>query len=77
MKNILTLFLVSFFVQNVMAQSNTWLLYGNTSYSHSNTLDNNQETISDSYNFAPGIGYQFNKNRTAGLKTLVFRNRSS
>ncbi len=36
MKNILTLFLVFFFVQNVMAQSNTWLFYGNTSFSHSN-----------------------------------------
>ncbi len=33
-----------------------------------NTLDNNQETINDSYNFAPGIGYQFNENRTAGLE---------
>lgn len=47
------------------AQSNSWLLYGDVNY-HSTSISG-QNTSSTNWNAAPGIGYQFNKNWTAGL----------
>ena len=48
---------------NVQAQSNTLLVYGNVGF---DSQKNNGSTI-NSYSVAPGVGYQWNDNWTGGV----------
>ncbi|WP_460908404.1 outer membrane beta-barrel protein [Spirosoma areae] len=57
----------------IQAQSNTLLVYGNVGYD-SQKAGNARAT--DSFNFSPGVGYQWNDNWTAGLN-LGISNASS
>jgi hypothetical protein len=50
------------------AQKGSYLLYGNVGFSASS---DSLTTKSDSYNFNPGIGYQYNDNWTLGLNIAI------
>lgn len=68
MKKILVIIILLFVAQDIVAQSNTILLYGNINYTHSNRVEFNREVISNNLNISPGIGYQFDDHWTAGLE---------
>ncbi len=68
MKKIMLSSIVLLFITNLLAQKNTILVYGNIGY------ENKKEDFSDTkanFSFAPGIGYQFHKNWTTGIRFQV------
>jgi hypothetical protein len=65
MKKIILSSIVLLFITNLLAQKNTLLVYGNIGY------ENKKEGFSDTkanFSFAPGIGYQFHKKWTTGIR---------
>ena len=62
-KVFLSLLLAGASVVGVRAQSNTLLVYGNVNVDSQKAGN----TTVNSYNFSPGVGYQWNNNWTAGI----------
>jgi hypothetical protein len=71
MKKIILSSIVVFIMTDLMAQKNTFLVYGNIGYENKKEGFSN---IKSNFTFAPGIGYQFHRNWTTGIR---FQNTSS
>lgn len=65
MKKIIILSILILCINKLIAQKNTLLLYGNIGFENKKEGFSN---IKSNFTFAPGIGYQFHRNWTIGLR---------
>lgn len=72
-RTLLAAFILASAAFSAKAQQGSVLLYGNVGLNTSSNKNNGDGSAakSTSFNFSPGIGYQFNKNITAGVELGV------
>ena len=71
MKKISLFILLLLVAGNLIAQSNTWFVYGTAGYSNNssnNNLPSNSTNNSINWSVNPGIGYQFTDNLAVGIQ---------